>query len=247
MAQVWQKTRIWECLASSDEEKLSWVTSSKFQPHFLSLCVGGAKCIQLDDHGNPEVIGRIDVEEDPVCAITSTLQVDTIDQLIVFTAHKSGLVRQWAGNKLEEPPQGLITFKADHKGPILHLKVLNNNGKNNQLVTIGSDFMIKLWNVETRHCLSVLRGITSVPLCTEKCENIQNDKCYLACGLVDGNVKLWRLNRDDDISCWIVPASTVMATTLVKHHSQVVLMHITKKFSKGMPYYIEVTPPPQCD
>ena len=220
-SQVWEKSRVWECLATGEEERFSWVTSSSFQTHFISKCVGGAKCINLDAHGNPVITGRIDVDEDPVCSITSTIPRESLDHLIVFTAHKSGLVRKWSGNNLEEPSQGQIAFKADHKGPILHLKVLNNGGKNNELVTIGSDYMIKLWNIETHHCLSVLRGITSVPLCTEKYENILEETCYLASGLVDGNIKLWSMKRDDDSSCWMVPASNVVATTLVKHHSQV--------------------------
>ena len=221
MSQVWEKNRVWECLATGEEERFSWVTSTSFQTHFLSKCAGGAKCISLDAQGNPVVTGRIDVEEDPVCSITSTTQIESHAPVIVFTAHKSGLVRKWSGNNLEEPAHGQIAFKADHKGPILHLKVLSNGGKNNELVTIGSDYMIKLWNIETHHCLSVLRGITSVPLCTEKYENILKASCYLASGLVDGNVKLWSMKRDDDISCWMVPSSNVVATTLEKHHSQV--------------------------
>ena len=221
-SQVWEKSRIWESLNTSDEEKFSWVTSTgSFQTHFLSKCEGGAKCIQLDTQGNPEITGRIDIEEDAVNAITSTSQIESIDQLIVFTAHKSSLVRKWIGNKLEEPTTGQIAFKADHKGPILQLKILNNDNKNNQLITIGSDYMIKIWNVDNHHCLSVLRGITSVPLCSEKYENVQSGTGFLACGLVDGNIKLWRMKRDDEISCWMVPSSNVVATTLVKHHSQV--------------------------
>ena len=234
ISQVWQKARIWECLADGDEDKISWVTSSpNFEPHFLSRCLGGAKCVKVDEEGNPEVMGRIAIEEDPVCSITSATEVDSIDQLIVFTAHKSGLVRQWISNKLEEPPKGPVAFKSDHKGPVLHLRVLNNDRKNNQLLTIGSDFIVKLWNVETRHCLSVLRGITSIPLCAELCENTQKDTCYFACGLVDGIVKLWRMNRDNALASWTVPSSSIMATNLVKHNSQVSCLLTWQAYSLG--------------
>ena len=221
-SQVWEKKRIWECLSSGNEEKFSWLSSKEDEnTYFLSKCEGGAKCIQIDSNGNPEVTGRIDVEEDPLCSLTSSSSNAYHIDVKIFTAHKSGLVRQWIGNELKEPPQGQVAFKTDHKGPILQMRVLSNGENYNELVTVGSDFTIKLWNIETRHCLSVLRGMTSVPLCTEIFENIQRQMCYLACGLVDGTVKLWKMKRDEEISCWMVPSSSVMATTLAKHHSQV--------------------------
>ena len=221
-SQVWEKKRVWECLSNGDQEKLSWISSTENEStYILSKCDGGAKCIELDLKGNPNVTGRIDVEDDPLCAITSSSDTQSID-IKIFTAHKSGLVRQWIGYDLSEPPQGQIAFKADHKGPILQLRVLSNSERYNELITVGSDYIIKLWNVETRHCLSVLRGITSVPLCNETLESVQRNICFLACGLVDGNVKLWKMKRDDDISCWMVPSTNVVATTLAKHHSQVI-------------------------
>ena len=230
-SQVWEKRRIWECLVSGEKETVSWVTLPvSNETHFLSLCDGVAKCIMLNNEGNAEITGKVEVEEDPVCSVTATTKGGLDEQLIVFTAHKSGLVRQWLGSTLNEPPTGPIAFKADHKGPILHLEVLQNNGKANELVTIGSDFLVKLWNIETHHCLSVLRGITSVPLCSEKYEDLKSGMCYLACGLVDGSVKIWRMKRDDELSCWTVPSSNVMANTLVKHHSQVNIILII--FSK---------------
>ena len=223
-SQVWEKKRVWECLSNGDEEKFTWMSEcQEDMTYILSKCEGGAKCIQVDLKGNTKVTGRIDVEEDPLFAITSSTDSQTND-IKIFTAHKSGLLRQWIGYNLNEPPQGQLAFKTDHKGPILQLRVLCNGEKYNELITIGSDYMIKLWNVETRHCLSVLRGITSVPLCTEKLESIEKNTCFLACGLVDGNVKLWKMKRDEDISCWMVPSTNVTATTLAKHHSQVIIV-----------------------
>ena len=228
-SQVWEKSQIWETLNTSSEQSFTWITSSDgVAAHFLSKCDSGAKCVQLDTQGIPKITGRIDIEEDEVTAITSSPLIDSIDKLIVFTAHKSSLVRSWIGTKFEEPTTGQLAFKADHKGPILQLKVLNNDKRNNQLVTIGSDYMIKIWNIETRHCLSVLRGITSVPLCVEKYENVKNGTGYLACGLVDGNVKLWGMKRDEETSSWMVSASNVVATTLTKHNSQVNIYFLIK-------------------
>ena len=225
-SQVWEKTRVWECLASGAQDKLVWISlgPNTSTHYFLSICDSGAKCVQLDDQGNAQIVGRIDVEEDPLCAITSTPDVHSTAEITVFTAHKSGLVRQWIGSKLEEPSTGTVAFKADHKGPILHLRLLRNDAKYNQLITIGSDFLVKLWNIESPHCLSVLRGVTSVPLCAEISQNLKEDgsgTCFLACGLVDGNVKLWRMNREDNLNGWVVPTSAVQANTLQKHNSQV--------------------------
>ena len=237
-SQVWEKKRVWECLSNGDEEKFTWMSAcQEDMTYILSKCEGGAKCIQIDSKGNPQVTGRIDVEEDPLSAITSSSKTYISDTKIL-TAHKSGLVRQWIGSALNEPPQGQVAFKSDHKGPILHMIVLCNGEKYNELVTVGSDYMIKLWNVDTRHCISVLRGITSVPLCTEKFENIERKICFLACGLVDGNVKLWKMIRDEEIACWMVPSSSVTATTLAKHHSQVMLhftcFNVRKLYTKTM-------------
>ena len=225
-SQVWEKSRVWECLGSGDQEKLSWASSgtSNSQTVFLSQCEGGGRCVRLNEEGTEQVVGRIDIVDDPICALTSSAnQFDYENPLVAFTAHKSGLIRKWLNSTLEEPSQGCVAFKADHRGPILHLRVLNNNGKNDQIITIGSDLLVKLWNAQTRHCSSVLRGATSVPLCAETSEYLIKDVCYVACGLVDGNVVLWRMDRSEDLCSWTVHSSSIVANTLIKHSSQVIM------------------------
>ena len=215
-SEVWRKSKEWETL--STEDRVLWNSGSRNV--IVTRCGSGVKSVDLD---NAVVLGRLDPEEDPVLATTSLVTQD--DVLITYTAHKSGLVRRWEGPGFEEG-KSPVTIKADHRGPILHLLTLQ---KGRFIVTIGSDFLLKVWDPAKRHCLGILRGLTSVPICVNNID--LGNTSFVACGLVDGSIKLWSVNEDED-----GPVCTPSALTMAKHNSQIACLTFAP--SKGKNFLV---------
>ena len=195
--QVWERARVWECLSTDD--KLCWTSVPNV---VVSKCSGDVKCVDLADG---QVLSTIHVEDDDVLAVTVTHH---LDEIVTYTAHKSGLVRKWVTAEMKGPE---IALKADHRGPILSMLTV----KDRYLITIGSDYVAKVWDVEKRHLLGILRGLTSVPNCGSVSE--EGKLVRVAVGLADGSIKTWTLTEDGDgdLSC------QTAAISLDKHNSQI--------------------------
>ena len=86
---------------------------------------------------------------------------------------------------------------------------------------MGADFVNKVWDVEKRHLVGILRGITAVAVCNDIV--VSTKAAVMASGLADGNVKVWKINlpsqtaSDEDIGISVDPTPV----TLTKHNSQI--------------------------
>ena len=89
------------------------------------------------------------------------------------------------------------------------------------MVSVGADFVNKVWDVEKRHLVGILRGITAVAVCNDIV--VSTKAAVMASGLADGNVKVWKINlpsqtaSDEDIGISVDPTPV----TLTKHNSQI--------------------------
>ena len=201
--ETWEKERIWECFSSGERPVF-------FSGHLFSRCVNAVKCVRLrsdaeDDpaveRGLSEVAGTAEVEEDPILAycVDGSASADLLNAL--YTSHKSGMVRTWAGPELECS----AVLRCDHRGPISLILA-----ESPLLVTASADLTIKLWNVENRHCEGVLRGCSGVPLTLVWATLDDDSKKYIVSGQVDGNVTVW------DVESFATPTAV-----LDKHRSQI--------------------------
>ena len=86
---------------------------------------------------------------DKLCIMT-TLSF-FLDAEILYTVHKSKLIRAWKLPSLESSTE-FPPLKTDHKNPIVLIAV-----KNTRLITAAADSVIKVWHVGFRHNSGVLR------------------------------------------------------------------------------------------
>ena len=86
-AEFWERTSSLECFSSEDR-------SAQYRNgHIYTICFGGLRCTEKKS-GN--VVGKAECEEDPVLCIS----ID-IDNDLLYSAHKSKLIRAWHGSSLE--------------------------------------------------------------------------------------------------------------------------------------------------
>lgn len=124
------------------------------------------------------------------------------DNDLLYTAHKSKLIRAWSCPGLE-PWIDFSPMKTDHKGPIVLVCV-----KGSRLVSASADSVIKVWHLGFRHCSGVLRNCSGLPLCLEYAEfpDLAN---IVVCGTNSGAVHAWNADTNELIA------------TGTKHFSQV--------------------------
>jgi len=96
-------------------------------------------------------------------------------QNVLYTSHKSGMVRTWSGSALECSE----VLRCDHRGPISLILAGYP-----LLVTASADLTVKLWNVENRHCEGVLRGSSGVPVTLLWATLDDDSKKYIVSGQV---------------------------------------------------------------
>ena len=95
---------------------------------------------------------------------------------VLFTSHKSGMVRTWSGFALECSE----VLRCDHRGPISLLLAGSP-----LLVTASADLTLKLWNIDNRHCEGILRGCSGVPLSLIWASTADDSKKYIVSGQVE--------------------------------------------------------------
>lgn len=223
---VWEKYRSWECLSS--EDKLTWIKG--VDSHLLGKVNGALKTFDIE---SGQICGGIEIgtDQDPVLAVAAVQPAQEDACWIAFTGHKSGLIRRWSGSSLTtklQEPEPTSLFKSDHKSPILHLCA----GNEAILVSVGADFVNKVWDVEKRHLVGILRGITAVAVCNDIV--VSTKAAVMASGLADGNVKVWKINlpsqtaNEEDIGISVDPTPI----TLTKHNSQIASVAVFDDGSK---------------
>ena len=186
MSEFWEKTASLECF--STDEKLAECQNGLI----YTRCFNGARCYDLE---TKQVVGQADVEEDPILS-------SRLDGEILYTAHKSKLIRAWQGPKLE-PSLSFTPLKTDHKGPIVLIAIGNS-----RLITASAECVLKVWSLTYRHCSGVLRNCTALPLCLEYVEF--DDVANIAiCGTNSGSIHAWNADTNEIIA------------TSTKHFSQV--------------------------
>lgn len=199
--ETWEKEKLWESFSSGERGIF-------YSGHLFSRFVNGVKCIRLDEDKDEvltkslsDVVGTADVEEDPILAFCVDASVNKSFQNVLYTSHKSGMVRTWSGPELECS----ATLRCDHRGPISLILAGNP-----LLVTASADLTIKLWNVENRHCEGILRGCSGVPVTLIWATVADDAKKYVISGQVDGNITVW------DVESYATPTAV-----LQKHRSQI--------------------------
>lgn len=195
--ETWEKAKCLECFSSGDVVHFH-------KGHLFSRCNNGVTCTKLPQQDGPniaEVVGKVEVEEDPVLAFCVDQNANEDLKNVLFTSHKSGMVRTWSGFNLESSE----VLRCDHRGPI---SLLLAGGS--LLVTGSADLSLKLWNIETRHCEGLLRSCSGVPLMLIWATTSDDAKKYVVSGQVDGNISVW------DVEVMQSPVAV-----LDKHRSQI--------------------------
>ena len=188
MTEFWEKTDSLECF--STDEKLVECQNE----HVYTRCFGGSRCYDLE---TKKVVGKADVEEDPI--LCSRLDFNTE---VLYTAHKSKLIRAWQGPSLE-PFLDFTPLKTDHKGPLVLIAIGNS-----RLITASAECVLKVWSLSQRHCSGVLRNCSALPLCLEYVE-FENVAKIAICGTNSGSIHAWNADTNEIIA------------TATKHFSQV--------------------------
>ena len=174
--EFWEKTGALECFASG-EKGFQYKNG-----HVFSTCFGG---LRVTDLSNCQVVGKAETEEDPILSFSLDPQSD-----IVYTSHKSKLIRAWHGVNLE-PYINFSPMKTDHKGPIILITVHGST-----LITASAESVLKVWNLEQRHCSGVLRNCQALPLCIEYVE-FENVGKIVLCGTNSGSIHAWNAETND--------------------------------------------------
>ena len=131
-SEFWERTSSLECFSSDDK-------SAQYRNgHIYTNCFGSARCTEKST-GN--VTGKAECEEDPILCLMLDFDTD-----LLYSAHKSKLLRAWHGTSLE-PYVNFAPMKIDHKGPVILIKV-----KGSRLITASADSVLKVWHLEHRHC-----------------------------------------------------------------------------------------------
>ena len=176
MTEFWEKSQALEAFSSEEKghEYKNGYLYTKFH--------GSAKCVELE---TGKIVGSAETEEDPI--LSSTLDGEN---QVFYTAHKSKLIRAWKGPNLE-PDLDFPPMKCDHKGPIILIQI---HGK--RLITASAESVLKVWNLEQRHCSGVLRNCSSLPLVLE-----YEDLAKIAiCGTNSGAIHAWNCDTNELIA-----------------------------------------------
>lgn len=206
MEQVWKKSgKSLECFSSEDK------LIGHLNGNFFASCLGGVTSCSSN---TGQVVGRADCPEDQVLVSTLDHQAN-----ILYTAHKSGLVRAWTCPTLE-PYLDMPAMKLDHKAPVVQLA-----SKGSKLISAAADGVIKVWHLVHRHCTGILRNCSALPLCLEygeyaaaaaaAAEDDDKKKLYVLCGTVAGTLHLW--NEQEN----------ALVATETRHNSQVSCVHMS--------------------
>ena len=130
--EFWERTNSLECFSSEDKN------AQYKNGHIYTICFGSARCTEKS---SGRVVGKAECEEDPIL----NLCIDS-DSELLYSAHKSKLIRAWHGTSLE-PYVNFPPMKIDHKGPIVLISI-----KASRLITASADSVLKVWHLEQRHC-----------------------------------------------------------------------------------------------
>ena len=172
--------------------------------HFYSRCNGTVRSFHKS---NGLAVGSADCPEDPVL----TARLDS-DREVLYTAHKSKLIRAWNGADLQ-PSLEMPPLKTDHKGPIVLIVA-----KGSRLITASAEAIIKVWHLQNRYCSGVLRQCSALPVCLEY-EEFSDSEKYAFCGTNSGSVHLWNADTNQVVATGtkhFSPVSAIKAVPTIK-------------------------------
>ncbi len=160
--------------------RLSHDASSSFLLLSSELAVSRTEseifCLQMAKEGGRfEIAAKAKIpEEDPAMAMTAEIfpasgkdkDTDDYDGLAVLTAHRSTLIRLHRTRRLDF----VASFQARHSAPISHLCLSTRSGLVYSTAS-GSDFTVRVWDLNAQSCLRVARGLRARSECLQ-CFNV---------------------------------------------------------------------------